>query len=309
MHYRDLGKTGLRVSALSYGAAALGDVYGTIDQATGIRAVHTAVDLGINLIDVSPYYGLTRAETVLGRALKEIPRARYYLSTKVGRYGANEFDFSASRVTASVDESLARLNLDDIDIILCHDIEFASLEQIVNETLPALRQLRAEGKVRFVGVSGLPLKIFSNVLDHADVDVILSYCHYDLQDSSLADLIPYLKTKKVGIMNAAPTAMGLLTRQGTQPWHPAPAEIKAICAQAATYCEAQGSNIVQLAIQFAIANPDIATTIVGSADPHEIENDVAWAEQPLDLNLLAEVESILAPVHNQTWQSGRAENN
>ena len=107
MDYRSLGRTGLEVSALSLGASPLGSVFRDVDEAEAIRTVHVAIDLGINLIDVSPYYGLTKSETVLGKALKGIPRDKYYLMTKVGRYGAAEFDFSAGRVVASVDESLS----------------------------------------------------------------------------------------------------------------------------------------------------------------------------------------------------------
>ena len=184
MDYRLLGKTGLRVSALSFGASSLGGVFRAVDEAEAVRTVFTAIDLGINLIDVSPYYGLTRAETVLGKALKDIPRDRYYLATKVGRYGDAEFDFSAARVTAGLDESLARLNVEYVDILQCHDVEFGSLDQVVNETLPALRKLQAQGKARFIGVTGLPLKIFSVVLDRAEVDTVLSYCHYSLNDTA-----------------------------------------------------------------------------------------------------------------------------
>src|SRR5437763_17112478 len=106
MEYRPLGNTGLQVSALGYGASPLGSVFRPIDEAEGIRTVHLALDLGINFIDVSPYYGLTKAETVLGKALATVPRDRFTLATKVGRYGENDFDFSAARVMASVDESL-----------------------------------------------------------------------------------------------------------------------------------------------------------------------------------------------------------
>src|SRR5437016_6055359 len=109
MEYRELGKTGIKVSRLGYGAAALGGVYGKLDEATGIRAVHAALDLGINLIDVAPYYGAKKAEAVLGKALRGVARDRYYLATKIGRYGLNDFDFSAKMVAASVDESLRRL--------------------------------------------------------------------------------------------------------------------------------------------------------------------------------------------------------
>ena len=309
MIYRMLGKTGLQVSALGYGASPLGSVFRPIDEREGIRTVHTALDLGINFIDVSPYYGLTQAETVLGKALTGIARDRYILATKVGRYGLDEFDFSAARVTAGVDESLRRLGVDHIDLIQCHDIEFGSLDQVVAETIPALRKLQQAGKVRFVGITGLPLQIFRTVLERTEVDTILSYCHYELNDSSLADLLPFLQAKGVGVISASPLGMGLLTQRGTPDWHPAPEVIRRTCARAAEYCRAKGADISQLAIQFSLANPDIATTLVGTASPDNIRKNVAWLEEPLDKELLDEVLAILAPIHNQTWAVGRPENN
>ncbi len=309
MEYRELGTTGLRVSALSFGASSLGGVFHAIDESEAMRTVRVALDLGINLIDVSPYYGLTKAETVLGRALKGIARDRYILATKVGRYGADEFDFSAERVTASVDESLQRIGVEHIDIIECHDIEFGSLDQVVEETLPALRRLQAQGKVGYVGVTGLPLNIFRYVLDRTDLDTILSYCRYELNDTSLADMVPYLKEKGVGVINASPLGMGLLTERGTPAWHPASEEIKATCAQAAAFCRAQGVDIAKLAVQFSVANPDIPTTLVGTANPANIEKNVRWVEEDMDRALLAEVQKILAPIQNRTWPSGKPENN
>lgn len=308
MEYRVLGKTGLKVSALSFGASSLGSVFRPVDEAEGIRAVQTALDLGINLIDVSPYYGLTKAETVLGKALKGIPRDQYYLATKVGRYGDDLFDFSAGRVTASVDESLARLNVDYVDIIQCHDIEFGDLDQVVNETLPALRQLEERGKVRFVGVTGLPLKIFRYVLERAELDTILSYCHYSLNDTALDALAPDLKAKQVGIINASPLSMGLLSDRGAPKWHPAGQEVKAACARAAALCRERGAELARLALQFSVAHPDLATTLVGTASPENVSKNVRWVEEPMDQELLAQVMQMLAPIHNQTWPSGRPEN-
>ena len=126
MIYNELGKTGMKVSNLSFGASSLGGVFHDIREHEGVEAVHTAVDNGINFIDVSPYYGHTKAETVLGKALTEIPRDKYYLSTKVGRYGkdgVNTWDYSAQRVKASVYESMERLHIDFIDLINVHDNE------------------------------------------------------------------------------------------------------------------------------------------------------------------------------------------
>jgi L-galactose dehydrogenase len=308
MNYRPLGNTGLQVSVLSYGASPLGSVFRPIDEAEGIRTVHTALDLGINFIDVSPFYGLTRAETVLGKALAGIPRDHYYLATKVGRYGQDVFDFSAARMTASVDESLCRLQVEHVDLIQCHDIEFGSLDQVVHETLPALQKLREQGKARFIGITGYPLAIYPRVLDQVPVDTVLSYCHYALNDTSLEELLPYLEQKGVGIINASPFSMGLLTERGAPEWHPAPEFLKAACARAAAHCRSRGVDIAQLALQFALSNPAIATTLVGTASPENLRKNVAWSEQPPDPELLAEVQAILAPVRNMTWPSGRPEN-
>jgi len=309
MEYRVLGKTSLKISALSFGASSLGGVFRSVDEAESIRTVHAALDSGVNYIDVAPYYGLTKAETVLGKALKEISRGRYYLATKIGRYGADQFDFSAKRTIESVDESLKRLKVDYVDVIQCHDVEFGSLDQIVEETLPALQQLQDAGKVRFIGITGLPLKCFKILLEQADFDTILSYCHYSLNDSTLDTMIPYFKENDAGIINASPLSMGLLSNRGAPDWHPAPPEIRQACAQAARHCRAKGSDIAKLAVQFSAANFDIATTIVGTANPANIQKNVQWIEEPMDEELLVEVKAILAPIHNRTWPSGLPENN
>jgi L-galactose dehydrogenase len=309
VEYRTLGKTGLKVSMLSYGASSLGSVFRSVNEAEGIRAVHSAIDLGINFIDVSPYYGLTKAETALGKALKGIPRDKYYLATKLGRYGEDRFDFSPRRITSSVDESLVRLGVDYVDLIQCHDIEFVSLDQIVHEAIPALRKLKEGEKVRFVGITGLPLKIFRYVLDRTEVDTILSYCHYSLNDTALLDLVPYLKERGVGIINASPLSMGLLSNRGAPDWHPASGVVKETCAKAAAFCREQGVDIAQLAIQFSVSNPDLPTTLVGTANPNNVEKNVRWIEMPLDQALLGEVLKILEPIHNETWPQGRPENN
>lgn len=308
MQYRELGKTGLKISTLGFGASSLGGAFGTIDEQEGIRAVHTAIDLGVNFIDVSPFYGVTKAETVLGKALRVIARDRFYLATKVGRYDDTEFDFSAKRVTASVDESLARLNVDMIDLIQCHDIEFGSLDQIVNETIPALRRVQETGKVRFIGISGLPLKIFTYVTKRAELDTILSYCHYALNNTSLEDITPALKEKNLGIINASALGMGLLTEQGPPDWHPASVDMKAACAEAARHCRSKGVNIAQLALQFSTSHPDLATTLVGIATPDQITTNVRWIDEPIDQDLLREVQAILAPIHNKSWPTGKPEN-
>lgn len=309
MQYRKLGSTDLTVSALGFGGSPLGGGFRPVEESEAIRTVHTALDLGINFIDTSPYYGVTRSETLLGKALRSVPRDRYVLATKVGRYGMDDFDFSAGRVTRSVDESLERLGVDHLDLIQCHDIEFGSLDQVVNETLPALRRLRDAGKVRWIGITGLPLKIYRYVLERTGVDTILSYCHYALNDTSLETLLPTLIAKQLGIINASPLSMGLLTDRGAPDWHPASPEIRRVCDAAAKVCRQQGLDIQKLAVQFSVSNPAIHTTLVGSANPENMRRNVEWVESSLDAQALATVQALLAPIHNQTWLSGRPENN
>jgi L-galactose dehydrogenase len=311
MQYRPLGRTGLNASVLAFGGSSLGSVFRPVEEAEGIRAVHTALDHGINLIDTAPFYGLTRAETVLGQALRGIPRDHYLLATKVGRYGykPENFDFSAARVRRSLEESLARLGVDHVDFLQVHDMEFGDLRQIVDETLPALRDLQQAGKTRFVGITGLPLRLFREVMDQTPVDQVQSYCHYCLNDTALADELPYLQEKGVAIFNAAPVAMRLLSHDGPPDWHPAPAAVRERCAEAARFCAGRGADLSRLALQFAVARPDIPTTIVGTASAQRVLDNIRTIEEPLDEELLADVRTILAPIHNVTWPSGRPENN
>jgi L-galactose dehydrogenase len=311
MKYRVLGKTGWKVSVLGFGAAPLGKTHGDFNEQDGIRAARTAIDLGINFIDVAPYYGLTMAESVLGRALREIPREKYYLATKVGRYGADEvdFDFSPARVTRSVDESLQRLGVAHIDLLQCQDVQFAAVPALIEETLPALQKLKRQGKVRHIGITGFPLKVFRKVLDRAPVDAIHSYCHFCLTNTTLVQLLPYLAEKRAGIINAAPLGMGLLTEKGPPKWHPAPARVRDVCARAVAHCQKRKVSLPRLALQFATSHRDIATTLVGTSSAKKIQECVKGLDEPLDQSLLAEVQDILTPIRNETWPSGRKENN
>src|SRR4051794_26389671 len=186
MEHRTLGNTGLSVPVLSFGASSLGQEFRQVDLGEALRSVRVALDLGMNFIDTSPFYGRGMSEVLLGVALRGMPRDKYILGSKLGRYAGAHFDFSARRVVESVDISLERMKTDHLDIMLCHDIEFVNMQQIVDETLPALRKIQQQGKVRFIGVSGYPMKMFKFILDQAPLDVILSYNHYTLQNTMLA---------------------------------------------------------------------------------------------------------------------------
>jgi aryl-alcohol dehydrogenase-like predicted oxidoreductase len=309
METRELGRTGIRVSVLSYGASPLGQEFGPVDVQEAMRAVRVALDLGITHIDTSPYYGRGMSEVLLGIALRDVPRDSYTLSTKLGRYDVDTFDFSARRVVESVDVSLHRLGIDHIDLMFCHDIEFVDVGQVIGETLPALRKVQEQGKVRFIGVSGYPLRIFEKVLNATELDAIMTYGHYTLQNRSLADLLPRLEKASVGVLNAGPLGERLLTNRPVPDWLPASPAIRKACRKAAVHCTERGADIAKLALQFAIRQPQIATTVVSSARPESVRQWMRWVEEPLDEALAGEVARILDPVLDQGWSSGRPENN
>jgi len=310
METRLLGRTGLRLPILSFGASSLGQEFRSVTLNEALESVRVALDCGLNFIDTSPFYGRGMSEVLLGIALRGVPRDSYTLCTKLGRYDLAHFDFSARRVAESVDISLHRLGTDHIDIMLCHDIEFVEMQQIVDETLPALRRVQAAGKVRFVGVSGYPMKVFRFILDQAPLDCVLSYNQYTLQNTRLADeLIPSLKGKGVGVLNAGPFSARLLTNAPLPKWLKEPPEVKAAARQAAEFCAQRGVDIDQLALQFSCANADIATTIAGSANPENIRNWARWLQQPLDRELLEGVQRIFKPVKNLGHAEGLPKNN
>ena len=315
MVYNEIGKTGLRVSNLSFGASSLGGVFHSVREDEGIRAVHTAVDNGINFIDVSPYYGHYKAETVLGKALKEIPRDRYYLSTKVGRYGqngVNTWDYSAQRATESVYESMERLNVDYIDLINVHDIEFQAalpggLQKVVDETLPALVELRRKGVVGHVGITDLQPENLKWVIEHVEegtVESILNFCHYSLNDTLLADYLGFFEQHGVGVINASPLSMGLLSQRGAPDWHPASVDLRSACARAAAYCQEKGYPIEKLAVQYATSlNPRIATTLFSSANPQNVLKNISYVNEPIDMQLVQEVQQLIGDQMFVRWKN------
>jgi aryl-alcohol dehydrogenase-like predicted oxidoreductase len=307
---RRLGRTDLELPILSFGASSLGAEFRNVTVDEALSSVHVALECGLNFIDTSPFYGRGMSEVLLGIALKQVPRESYTLCTKLGRYDLAHFDFSAKRVAESVDVSLHRLGTDHLDIVLCHDIEFVPMQQIVDETIPALRRAQAAGKVRYVGISGYPMKALRWVVERAEVDCVLSYNQYTLQNTRFADeLVPLLKERGIGAMNAGPFSARLLTNAPLPAWLKEPENVKDAARRAAALCQSRGVDIAKLALQFSIANPEIATTVSGSANPQNIRNWAKWAAEPLDQELLREVQAIFAPVKNLGHVEGLPENN
>ncbi len=306
MRYHPLGRTGLEVSALSLGGVAFGDMYGTLGPGVADACVRRAIDLGINLIDTSPYYGQTRSESVLGEILSSGLRDKIILCSKAGRNTLTGFDFSPPAMEMSVDASLQRLRTDHLDILIAHDIEFANdFEAIFTETAEVLHKLKRSGKCRFIGMSGHPLGILCKAIERCDLDVVISYTHYTLQNQLLlADLLPTAEKHGVGVMNASPLCMGLLSDAGPKDWHPAPPAVKEAAKKAAELCKARGASLATLGMQFCLMERKIATTISGAATAAEIEANVHAMEVTMNSELLREVWTIFEPVRNVTWPSG-----
>ncbi len=310
MQTRPLAKTGLQLPILGFGASSIGQEFRRVNVEDALKSVRVALECGLNFIDTSPFYGRGMSEVLLGLALRDVPRASYTLCTKLGRYDLAHFDFTARRVAESVDVSLHRLGTDHLDIILCHDIEFVPMRQIVDETIPALRKIQEQGKARFIGFSGYPQKIFHFICDQAPVDCVLSYNQYTLQNTRFADeTIPFLKARGIGVLNAGPFSARLLTNAPLPKWLKEPDTVKAAARAAAALCAKRGNDIAKLAVQFSTANPDITTTIAGSANPENIRNWAKWVAEPLDEQLLAGVLEIFRPVKNLGHLEGLAENN
>lgn len=304
----------MKISHLSFGASSLGSVFRETKEKESFEAVEAAIEGGINFIDVSPYYGHYKAETVLGKALRNIPRDRYFLSTKVGRYGKdgkNTWDYSAQRVTDSVYESMERLGIDFIDLINVHDIEFQAalpggLQKVVDETLPALFELKAKGVVGHVGITDLQLQNLKWVVEHSEkgaVESILNFCHYTLNDDALEDYLGFFEMNGVGVINASPLSMGLLSQRGVPVWHPAPKPLVKACQRAAEFCREKGYPIEKLAVQYSVSCPRIASTLFSSANPDNVRRNIEWANEEPDWDLVREVKEIIGEQQRVTWEN------
>ncbi len=312
MQYRILGRTGLKVSVIGFGASPLGAEFGPIDPDEGRRAVNEAIEQGINYFDVAPYYGRTLAEKRLGQFLKS-KRDQVILATKVGRYGINYpegFDYSAPKIMQSIEDSLQRLQTDYVDILQIHDIEYAHQKKLIEETIPALQQLKKEGKCRFIGITGYPLTPLKEIAESQAIDTVLSYCRYNLLDQSLDKILtPTLKKREISLINASPLHMRVLTEKGAPHWHPAPEWVFYAVRKVVKICRKFGINISNLAIQYALLHPYTSVLLIGMSKRKHVWDNLRNIGQYPNQELLSEVITVLKPIQNIYWQEGLPENN
>jgi L-galactose dehydrogenase len=310
MDYTLLGNTGLKISKLSFGASSLSAVFHAVDESEAIKAVHAALDAGINYFDVAPAYGGTASETVLGKALKGISRNRYFISTKVGKYtdpdnyGNDVLDYSAKRIYQSLKESAARLGTDYFDILHIHDIEYKNrkhTEWALAEGLNTVHQLKKEGRIGAVSFGIYPMDLWQRIFNDYEIDAALVHNHYCLNDTTLLNLLPLAKAKGIGIINASPFGSGLLTERGPADWHPASKAEREVFKNAALFCEQQGTSIEKLAFQFSSRHPDIPTTMFSSSNPQSVLRNIQWYKESIDNELVKKVQELLKTVMNRQW--------
>lgn len=294
MPYRKLGNTGMELSLIGFGGGGLSGFYEDFQEKDAIEVVREALKKGINYIDTAPYYGEGRSETVIGKALKGVPRQAFYISTKVGRYSQKkeeQFNYTAVKIKSRFQTSLDLLGLDYVDIVILHDVEFARMEDIIHEAIPALQEIIKSGKARYLGISGYPLCRLEEVISkvNANLDLVLSYSRDTLIDSSLHKYHPFFKSKNLGIINAAPTALQMLTNAGPQEWHDASQEIKQLCRKASEYCKENGVELGRLAVYHTLQSPITETLLIGM-------NSLSILHMNLDLvfnGLTSKEESVL----------------
>lgn len=231
--------------------------------------VQKALEHGVRAFDTSPYYG--PSETILGDALdtefvhKNFPRKEFTLITKVGRIGADDFDYSAEWVRQSVQRSLQRLKTSYLDLVYCHDVEFVTEDEVM-EAVKELRRIRdEEGTIRYVGISGYPLPVLCSIAHRVlretgePLDAVMSYANFTLQSTLLASSgIKDLKAAGVDVVpNASPLAMGLLRREGVPigsmgNWHPSSNSLRAAVERASDFCDRYDEKLEVIAIRYAL---------------------------------------------------------
>ena len=273
MKYRVLGRGGPQVSAIGLGTTSLMGIFGRRDPDAVADTLRFGLDQGITVLDTAPSYGEGLAETVVGNVLRG-RRDEVVVSTKVGCWAPEEFDFSARRIRAGFEDSLRRLGTDHVDVLLAHDIEYGDPREITGTVLPLLVRLRDEGKARAVGVSGLPLPVLETAVAAGDLDVVLSYCRYGPHDTALEKPAARWADDGITTLLGSPVAMGLLTQAGPPPWHPAAPELRVAAARAAELCAGRGADLASLSLQFALADDIFGSVLTGTGDRAHLAADL-----------------------------------
>jgi D-threo-aldose 1-dehydrogenase len=312
---RRLGRSDVRVTTVGLGGASLGNLYRAIDDESVASIVETAWDRGVRYFDTAPHYGLGLSERRLGAALRGRKREEFVVSTKVGRvlddHGAprqddqgfdvvssmrRRFDFSSDGVRRSLDESLERLGLDRVDIVLIHDPDHHA-EQAIGEAYPALAALRDEGVVGAIGVGMNQTAMLEQFVRETDVDVVMCAGRYTLLDqSALESLLPACEERGVSVLAAGVFNSGILANAApssaaTYDYAPAPQDVRDRVSDLFSVVESVGESVPHVALHFPLEHPTVAAIVVGASSTGEIEQNL---------------DRLAAPVAPEVWDALRA---
>jgi D-threo-aldose 1-dehydrogenase len=299
---RPLGRSGVAVTEISFGGAAIGNLFTAVTDDEARAAVDAAWDGGIRFFDTAPHYGLGLSERRLGAALRDRPRGEYVISTKVGRLLepvppagpdtaagrdtegfdvpgglVRRFDFSADGVRRSLDASLGRLGLDRVDIVLIHDPD-AHGEQALREAYPALDRLRAEGVVGAIGVGMNQTEMLTRFVRETDIDVVLMAGRYTLLDQSAADvLLPAALERGVSVIAGGVFNSGVLaapTPDATYDYQAAPGSLISRALRLEKICAKYGVPLRAAAARFPLAHPAVASVLIGARNAAEVTDAI-----------------------------------
>jgi D-threo-aldose 1-dehydrogenase len=305
-----VGRSAVAVTALGLGAASLGNLYRSVSDEDAASTVDAAWDAGVRYFDTAPHYGLGLSERRLGAALRDRPRAEYVLSTKVGRLlvdnpgGADRrdldngfdvpaglrrvWDFSADGVRRSLSDSLTRLRLDRVDVVLIHDPEESDdPSAALDQAYPALHELRAQGVIGAVGVGSKQCQILTRFATDTDIDTVMLAGRYTLlEQPALDELLPACERRGVSVLNVGVFNSGLLAVDWPDASRPyeygtVPAALLERARRIATRCQKYGVSLPQAALVFAAAHPTVATVVVGAGRPAHLTRNAQLLARPL----------------------------
>ncbi len=292
-----LGTRGVTVTRLGLGCAPFGNLFRELSDDDAIATVDAAWDVGIRLFDTAPLYGHGLAERRLGQALRAYPRDEYVLSTKVGRLLrpdatfdpgifrvprglAPRADYSADGVRRSIDESLERLGVDRLDVVLVHDPDDHESEAL-SEAFPTLLALRDEGVVDAIGAGMNQHEMLGRFVEQVDLDVVLLAGRYSLLDHSGEALLEACAARGVGVMIGGVFNSGVLADGGHPPtfdYAPAGPEVLRRADRLRELCRRHDVPLPAAALDRALAHPAVSAVVVGAASPEEIRADADWAQ-------------------------------
>jgi D-threo-aldose 1-dehydrogenase len=304
---RVIGRSSVTVSELGFGAAPIGNLYTAISDDEARATVDAAWDAGMRYFDTAPHYGLGLSERRLGSALSRYARDDYVVSTKVGRLlvpnpaptGSDllsglfdvddsltrQLDYSPDGVRRSLDESLERLGLDRIDIVLVHDpVDF--MDSVIADTIPALIRLRDQGVIGAVGIGMNLWEPLRRAVMETDIDVVMIAGRWTLLDRSAAPLLDACEQNDCSVLAAAPFNSGLLAQRWPQAgsrfdYGPASDEVLERARAIAAACNANGASLPQAALQFPLRHPSVASVVAGMGTAGQVTENAALLAGPV----------------------------